>query len=115
MQSQTHPRADTLHYKEAQSDSPCPRPGALPLYHHHCRHCYKLSHGRYKVLIDGREEAGGKLLSAKFQPPLQPPETIPDPDHVKPEDWVEEEMWVVGVWRASCVTQLWTGFMGSPA
>jgi hypothetical protein len=44
------------------------------------------------VLIDGQEAAGGKLLTAKFSPPLQPPETISDPEHIKPDDWVEEEM-----------------------
>jgi calnexin len=47
---------------------------------------------RYKVLIDGVEEAAGQLLTADFSPKLQPPEIIPDPEDVKPEDWIEEEM-----------------------
>jgi hypothetical protein len=46
------------------------------------------------MLVDGVEEASGDLLTADFSPPLQPPEVIPDPDDIKPEDWAEEEMWV---------------------
>jgi hypothetical protein len=47
---------------------------------------------RYKVLVDGLEEASGDLMNANFSPPLQPLEIIPDPKDEKPEDWVEEEM-----------------------
>lgn len=47
---------------------------------------------RFKVLIDGVEEVSGPLAAAEWGPALQPPETISDPQHVKPDDWVEEQM-----------------------
>lgn len=43
------------------------------------------------MLIDGLEASTGDLLTADFKPPLQPPEIIPDPEDIKPENWVEEE------------------------
>lgn len=47
---------------------------------------------RYQVLIDGEEKAAGSLLDEKaFEPPLQPPKELPDPDDVKPEDWDAQE------------------------
>lgn len=46
----------------------------------------------YKVLVDGADRGSGSLRDASFEPPLQPPVEVPDPDDVKPEDWVEEEM-----------------------
>lgn len=45
----------------------------------------------YKVLIDGKLKGTGLLAAADFSPPLQPPAELPDPEHIKPEDWVEEE------------------------
>ncbi|XP_078433215.1 calnexin homolog [Wolffia australiana] len=45
---------------------------------------------RLKILLDGEEKKAADLLSADdFDPPLVPPETIPDPDDAKPEDWDE--------------------------
>jgi hypothetical protein len=45
---------------------------------------------RYSILIDGKEKSSGSLLDTEdFFPPFQPPLEIPDPDHIKPEDWVE--------------------------
>jgi hypothetical protein len=46
---------------------------------------------RYKVLIDGKLKGTGLLAAADFSPPLQPPAELPDPEDVKPEDWVEED------------------------
>jgi hypothetical protein len=46
---------------------------------------------RYKILIDGKLKGSGPLAAADFSPPLQPPAELPDPEHVKPEDWVEED------------------------
>lgn len=46
----------------------------------------------YKVLVDGADRGSGPLTDASFEPPLQPPVEVPDPDDIKPEDWVEEEM-----------------------
>jgi hypothetical protein len=45
---------------------------------------------RYKILIDGKQMGAGLLAAADFSPPLQPPAELPDPEHLKPEDWVEE-------------------------
>jgi calnexin len=42
-----------------------------------------------KILIDGEEKKTANLLSADFEPPVVPPETIPDPNDKKPEDWDE--------------------------
>lgn len=39
------------------------------------------------ILIDGKVKAAADLISADFEPPILPPETIPDPDDKKPEDW----------------------------
>eukprot|EP00775_Hariotina_reticulata_P013784 gene13784-13905_t len=47
---------------------------------------------KYKVLIDGFDRGSGLLAAADFSISLQPPDTIPDPDDLKPEDWVEEDM-----------------------
>ncbi|XP_008807839.1 calnexin homolog [Phoenix dactylifera] len=43
-----------------------------------------------RILIDGEEKKKANFLSADdFEPALIPPETIPDPDDKKPEDWDE--------------------------
>lgn len=42
------------------------------------------------MLIDGEEKAAGALTNATaFDPPLRPPRELPDPSHVKPDDWDE--------------------------
>lgn len=66
----------------------------LPASHVCCLTSWmRLHHStRLKVLIDGVEQVAGPLATADWGPPLQPPETISDPKHVKPDDWVEEEM-----------------------
>jgi calnexin len=40
-----------------------------------------------KILIDGEEKKTANLLSNDFEPTVVPPETIPDPEDKKPEDW----------------------------
>ncbi|CAM6039701.1 unnamed protein product [Sphagnum compactum] len=40
-----------------------------------------------KLLIDGEEKKTADLLSSDFEPTVIPPETIPDPEDKKPEDW----------------------------
>jgi hypothetical protein len=40
-----------------------------------------------KLLIDGDEKKTADLLSSDFEPTVIPPETIPDPEDKKPEDW----------------------------
>ncbi|KAF8667310.1 hypothetical protein HU200_052984 [Digitaria exilis] len=43
-----------------------------------------------RILIDGEEKKKANFLSADdFEPALIPPQTIPDPDDKKPEDWDE--------------------------
>ncbi|KAI4343533.1 hypothetical protein L6164_010871 [Bauhinia variegata] len=43
-----------------------------------------------RILIDGEEKKKANFLSSEdFEPPLIPPQTIPDPDDKKPEDWDE--------------------------
>ena len=41
-------------------------------------------------MVDGHVDADGSLFE-KFEPPINPPEEIPDPDDKKPTDWVDEE------------------------
>ncbi|KAJ0973499.1 hypothetical protein J5N97_021458 [Dioscorea zingiberensis] len=45
---------------------------------------------KLQILIDGEEKKKSNFFSADdFEPALIPPETIPDPDDKKPEDWDE--------------------------
>ena len=46
----------------------------------------------FEILIDGATEAKGSLLE-DFVPAVNPPREIDDPSDVKPEDWVDEEMY----------------------
>ena len=41
------------------------------------------------MLIDGEEKKAGSLFD-DFDPPVNPPAEIPDPDDSKPDDWVDE-------------------------
>jgi len=44
-----------------------------------------------RILIDGEERKAASLLSAEdFDPPVNPPLTIDDPEDLKPSDWVDE-------------------------
>jgi len=43
----------------------------------------------YEIFIDQKSEASGKLLE-DFEPSVNPPKEIPDPDDHKPDDWVDE-------------------------
>lgn len=43
----------------------------------------------YAVLIDGEEKKAGSLFD-DFDPPVNPPAEIPDPDDSKPDDWIDE-------------------------
>jgi hypothetical protein len=43
----------------------------------------------YEVLINGESEKKGSLLE-DFEPPVNPPKEIDDPEDKKPEDWVDE-------------------------
>jgi hypothetical protein len=40
------------------------------------------------VLIDGEEKKSGSILE-DFDPAVNPPEEIDDPEDKKPEDWVD--------------------------
>ncbi|KAJ7269333.1 Calreticulin family-domain-containing protein [Mycena haematopus] len=42
----------------------------------------------YEVLVNGISEKSGSLLE-DFQPPVNPPKEIDDPEDTKPEDWVD--------------------------
>ena len=45
----------------------------------------------FAILVDGEEKRAGSLLAEHdFEPSINPPETIPDPEDKKPEDWVDE-------------------------
>ncbi|KAJ7492233.1 Calreticulin family-domain-containing protein [Mycena latifolia] len=44
----------------------------------------------YDVLFNGVSEKSGSLLE-DFQPPVNPPKEIDDPDDKKPSDWVDEK------------------------
>ena len=54
----------------------------------------RASNNSYAVLIDGEEKKAGSLFE-DFEPSINPPETIPDPEDKKPEDWVDEARWVL--------------------
>lgn len=43
---------------------------------------------RYAVLVDGEEKKAGSILE-DFEPSVNPPEEIDDPEDSKPEDWVD--------------------------
>ncbi|KAF9011146.1 Calreticulin family-domain-containing protein [Cyathus striatus] len=43
----------------------------------------------YNVLVNGESEKTGSLLE-DFDPPVNPPKEIDDPEDKKPEDWVDE-------------------------
>ncbi|KAL4459051.1 hypothetical protein ABPG75_013916 [Micractinium tetrahymenae] len=49
----------------------------------------RASNNSYAVLVDGEEKKAGSLFE-DFEPSINPPETIPDPEDSKPEDWVDE-------------------------
>eukprot|EP00178_Gracilaria_changii_P014145 TRINITY_DN40146_c0_g1_i1.p1 TRINITY_DN40146_c0_g1~~TRINITY_DN40146_c0_g1_i1.p1 ORF type:complete len:635 (+),score=140.81 TRINITY_DN40146_c0_g1_i1:415-2319(+) len=55
-------------------------------------HLYTLAvmkNGSFKVLVDGEVKKEG-TLSDSFDPPVQPPKEIDDPDDKKPDDWVDK-------------------------
>jgi calnexin len=60
-------------------------------------HVYTLvvrpSNSYVEIMEDGEIVAEGSLFE-NLQPPINPPEMIPDPDDIKPLDWVDEE-WIV--------------------
>lgn len=58
------------------------------------------------MLIDGEEQVSGPIASANWGPPLQLPKEIPDPDHVKPDDWVEDEKCVTHKLATSTVLSI---------
>ena len=42
----------------------------------------------FDVMVDGEVKKSGHLLAnGTMEPPISPPEHIPDPEHTKPEDW----------------------------
>lgn len=47
----------------------------------------------FEMMVDGKVVEEGSLFE-KFTPPINPPKEIPDPNDQKPEDWVDEEMYV---------------------
>lgn len=44
----------------------------------------------YAVSFNGEVEKSGSLLE-DFEPPVNPPKEIDDPEDKKPEDWVDEQ------------------------
>ncbi|KAJ8902306.1 hypothetical protein NDN08_006713 [Rhodosorus marinus] len=44
----------------------------------------------FAVYVDNQKEKGGSLFE-EFEPPLQAPEEIPDPNDTKPKDWVDKK------------------------
>jgi calnexin len=65
---------------------------AAPVTNDAFSHVYTLvvrADNSYEVLVDGEVKDKGSLFD-KFQPPFDPPETIPDPEDLKPQDWVDD-------------------------
>ena len=60
------------------------------------------------MLIDGEEKKAGSLFE-DFEPSINPPETIPDPEDTKPEDWVDEARCVGGGAAASAAARIAAG------
>jgi calnexin len=57
-------------------------------------HLYRfalLGDNKLSISVDDDEARAYSLLE-DFEPPVNPPETIPDPTDTKPEDWVDEKM-----------------------
>lgn len=58
----------------------------------HCVACFGLSLSewrcRYAVLVDGAERKGGSLFE-DFEPAINPPEEVDDPEDSKPSTWVD--------------------------
>ena len=50
---------------------------------------FLLQDNTFKVLIDNEVVKEGSMLE-EFEPPINPPEQIDDPEDSKPEDWVDE-------------------------
>lgn len=48
----------------------------------------------YELLIDGEEKKSGSILE-DFDPAVNPPEEIDDPEDSKPEDWVDTPKYVI--------------------
>ena len=42
----------------------------------------------YELLIDGESKKSGSILE-DFDPAINPPEEIDDPEDKKPEDWID--------------------------
>ncbi len=51
----------------------------------------------YTLLIDGEEKKSGSILE-DFDPAVNPPEEIDDPEDSKPEDWVDTPKYVINLW-----------------
>ena len=51
----------------------------------------------YSLLIDGEEKKSGSILE-DFDPAVNPPEEIDDPEDSKPEDWVDTPKYVIDSW-----------------
>ncbi|GFR44212.1 hypothetical protein Agub_g5399 [Astrephomene gubernaculifera] len=70
--------------------SAAPLPESSDIY----THVYTLRIGpdhRYEILVDGSSRSSGSLLEeGVLAPPLLPPREVPDPDDIKPADWVEQ-------------------------
>ncbi|PVU98916.1 hypothetical protein BB560_001600 [Smittium megazygosporum] len=77
----------TKKFEEKQmTDRPQPRYDQLT-------HIYKLIvdlDNSYKIMIDNQVRKEGSLLT-DFEPPINPPKEIDDPNDKKPDDWVEEK------------------------
>lgn len=55
-------------------------------------HVYTLAlnaNNKYEILIDGESKASGSIFE-DFEPPINPPQDIPDPTDVKPKDWADD-------------------------
>lgn len=58
--------------------------------HPHLYGLYIKSDGTFSVEVDGAMKREGSLME-EFEPPVQPPKEIDDPEDSKPEDWVDTQ------------------------
>merc|ERR1719150_2361171 len=79
----------TKEYSEHHLESP-PSPAGTSDKRSHLYTLVVRSDNTYEIFVDKETKKSGSLLE-DFDPPVNPPKQIDDPEDSKPEDWVDEE------------------------
>lgn len=78
----------TKEYSEHHLESP-PTPAGTSDKRSHLYTLVVRSDNTYEIFVDKETKKSGSLLK-DFDPPVNPPKMIKDPEDLKPEDWVDE-------------------------